>query len=167
MSADQLVDFETLYRETCNPLYAWQALTLCDPLKPLPRWLFDYLRGCADGFPDEPPPEPPFELGLVGKALQVAYGKMTPSAAADSVARSLLLRRGETCNAFEDYRTHVHDAHVAVYLEERPRRKKRALAKIAKDREAMGLGGTSRSRLFEASRRARRLCAAQRLPPIL
>ncbi|HEX6015117.1 MAG TPA: hypothetical protein VFY87_25635 [Geminicoccaceae bacterium] len=157
----QLSDCEVLYRETGNPLFVWEALTHCDPAEPLPRWIFDYLRGCADGFPDEQPPEPPFELGLFGKALEVAYGGMTPKAAADSVARSLLLRRGATYNAFEDYRTRAHDAHVATYLDERPRRKKLAIAKIASDREKMGLGGNSRSSLFEARKRAHQLWDAQ------
>jgi hypothetical protein len=157
----QLSDCEVLYRETKNPLFVWQALKHCDPTEPLPHWMFDYLLGCAYGFPDEQPPEPPFELGLFDKALEVAYGGLTPAAAADSVARSLLLRRGETYNAFEDYRTRVHDAHIATYLDERPRKKKRAIAKIAKDRETMGLGGGSRSRLYKARQRAHRLWDAQ------
>jgi hypothetical protein len=161
MSSDGLAEFETLYNMTRNPLYVWQALTHCDPSKPLPRWIFDYLQGCADGFPDEQPPEPPFELGLVGKALQLAYRKMTPVKAAATVARSLLLRREDAYNAFADYRAHLHDAAIATYLDQRPRRKKLAVEKIANDRKAMGLGGSSRSRIFEARKRAHERWNAQ------
>jgi hypothetical protein len=161
MSPSTLVEFEIMYRETRNALFVWQALTHCVPSEPLPRWIFDYLQGCASGFPDQQPAEPPFELGLVGKAVEVAGCRMDPVKAADSVARALLLRRGDNYNAFEDYRARRHDAAIAAYLDQRPRKKKRAIHKIGEDREKMGLGGNSRSRIFHARKRAHRLWTAQ------
>jgi hypothetical protein len=136
MSTSRIVlELETLYRETRNVLFVWEALTHCVPSEPLPRWIFDYLQGCAKGFPDEPPSGPSFDLGLFGNAVEVAGCVIDPVKAADSVARSLLIRRSGNYNAFEDYRMRWHDAAIATFLDQRPREKKQAIHKIALDRE--------------------------------
>ena len=47
--SDRVIDeYEVLYLQTGNPLYAWQALSVCRRDEPLPGWVFDLLRpGCA------------------------------------------------------------------------------------------------------------------------
>ena len=40
-------EYEVLYRETGNPLFAWEALECCPRDEPLPTWILDYLLGAA------------------------------------------------------------------------------------------------------------------------
>jgi hypothetical protein len=47
--SDTMVEYEALYRETGNPLYAWEAFGQCRRDQPIPGWIFDYLRSCAYG----------------------------------------------------------------------------------------------------------------------
>jgi hypothetical protein len=40
-------EYEVLYRETCNPLFVWEALECYQRDEPLPGWIRDYLLGAA------------------------------------------------------------------------------------------------------------------------
>jgi hypothetical protein len=151
---DRIAQYEALYRETGNPLYAWEALTECAPDEPLPRWIFDYLQRCAAvpdvEAPDDVVPEP---QGLLELAAYVAIGKMKATDAIKSVARALGLQRGSNFNAFADSREREKNSYMACYMETSGRRK--AWAKIAKDTEL------SRGQIHERVKSAKQLWLAQ------
>lgn len=44
---DRLAELERLADETGNPVFAWEALSLCEKPEELPAWAWDYLSGCA------------------------------------------------------------------------------------------------------------------------
>ena len=114
----RIVEYEALYRATGNPLYAWEALTECAPDEPLPRWIFDYLQGCASAPAVEAPDGIMPKLhGLLDIATLVTIGKTKPSDAVKWVARALGLQRGSNYNAFADHRMRVKDASMAFYAE--------------------------------------------------
>jgi hypothetical protein len=156
---DRIAQYEVLYRETGNPLYAWEALTECPPDEPLPRWIFDYLQRCAAvpdvEAPDDVVPEP---QGLLELAAYVAVGKMKATDAIKSVARALGLQQGSNFNAFADYRENDKNAYMANYKNNSNREEilhKEILGKIA------DATGQSRSRIYQRVKSADRLWQAQ------
>jgi hypothetical protein len=104
-------EYETLYRETRSPLYAWEALAHSKRGEPLPNWLWDYLVGAARsmhalGQPawDDVPPDQiaSRHLGLLDVADRAAEGSMGANEAAGLLARALGLQRGSNYNAFTE-----------------------------------------------------------------
>jgi hypothetical protein len=102
-------EYEILYRETRNPLYAWEAMARSGRGEPLPDWLWDYFVGAARsmhalGQPawDDVPPDRigSRHLGLLDLADRVAGEQMTGRGAIELLARALGLQRGANFNAF-------------------------------------------------------------------
>jgi hypothetical protein len=44
----ELERLERLADDSQNPVFAWNALALCECPEQLPEWVWDYLRGCAE-----------------------------------------------------------------------------------------------------------------------
>lgn len=45
---DELERLERLADDSQNPVFAWNAIALCERPEQVPVWVLDYLRGCAE-----------------------------------------------------------------------------------------------------------------------
>jgi hypothetical protein len=151
---DQISELAALYSETGNSLYAWEALTLCKPHQPLPRWIFVYLQGCAHGPVDDgvgPPPSP--RPGVLDLDDMHRAGAIDATKAKDGVARALGIVQGNNGNAFADKRIIERDAAMAFHMDTRRGRKRWGLIQTQT--------GLSRGHILAGVKQARQRWAAQ------
>ena len=71
MSPDRLSRLESLYQQTGNPAFCWEAITGCDTPEELPDWVWAYLTRCASNFLAIPS-DPSTLGGAVLEALELA-----------------------------------------------------------------------------------------------
>ena len=116
MTQDRLSRLESLYQQTGNPAYCWEAITACDALADAPGWVCEYLKRCADNFlaiPSDPSRLggallESFELaGAGGPSLirQAQTQRRRDAALADMQAR---IDKGVSKSAAADQAGHEH-----------------------------------------------------------
>lgn len=166
MSGQPVDEYEVLYRETRNPLFAWEAMARTKRGEPLPDWLWDYFVGAAYSLHalGQPPwddvPRDQIEsrhAGVLDLTEAVCEGKIEAEEAAKLTPRALGLKRGKKGNAFAELKQVRQEFADAWHVDVTRRGQKQEST-----RRELETRGKSRSQINRRLARARALWAAQR-----